>query len=152
MKEIPLTKGHVALVDDEDFECLSQWKWQIDAKGYPRRMARINGKKVNLYLARQIMNPAQGLVVDHQNHDPLDNRRSNLRIATVSQNVQNSRRRKKSRSAKGVYWVTAEGKWRARIMANGVRTNLGNFDSHDQAATAYKNAAFSLHGAFAFCD
>lgn len=98
MKEIQLTQGQVALVDDEDYEYLNQWKWQarLDTKSGSYYAIRTEGTKPfhkTVYLAREIMNTPKNLECDHVNHNTLDNRKNNLRNVTHSQNSKNRRLR-----------------------------------------------------------
>lgn len=137
MKEIPLTRGKVALVDDEDFESLSRFKWQASQESgiwYARR-----GHKT-IRMHTQIMG---GLNVDHRNRNGLDNRRENLRFATRSQNGFNTKLFKSNKSgAKGVSWYKwlAVPKWRADIKVNGRKIHLGYFHDKDEAIAARQTA------------
>ena len=89
MKEIKLTKGKVAIVDDEDFERLNQGNWNFSSQGYAKRTIPFNIPSVMHW--EVIGKPSKGLQVDHINGDKLDNRRENLRICTHSENQQNRR-------------------------------------------------------------
>jgi len=97
VKQIPLTKGKVALVDDADFEHLNQWKWHYNPvcrTGYARRIATIDGKRTLIYMHHDILGiPALGMEADHISTDGCDNRRENLRWGTRAQNLMNSRKR-----------------------------------------------------------
>jgi len=96
------------------------------------------------------MNSKDGEFVDHRNCEPLDNRKSNLRFATRSENMCNRRKRKKATSRfLGVAYCKAEGKWQSVIAHNKKRTWLGRFDSEIEAALAHDEAAKRLHGEFA---
>ena len=102
MKYIPLTQGKLAIVDDEDFEWLSQWKWHFNRKKYAARTINHSGK---LYMHQVILNTPKGMLSDHRNGNGLDNRRKNLRACNVQQNKANSRLPKNNTSGfKGVYW------------------------------------------------
>jgi len=105
MREIPLTNGKVALVDDSDYEWLAQRKWSYQKgskyTGYAVRTDYSAERPKTLSMHGEIVKPAAGLEVDHINHDGLDNRRANLRAVTHSENMRNQRgyRIKKTRPA-----------------------------------------------------
>jgi hypothetical protein len=151
MKQIPLTQGKVALIDDEDFEFLSSLKWyatKTDKHYYAYRGA--HHRKDVMIMHRVIMNCPSGLVVDHIDGNTLNNQKINLRICSRSQNSMNKNVDIDSGSGfKGVSWSKGDGKWRARIRLNGKSIWLGNFCSADEAARAYDNAAKKLFGEFA---
>jgi len=153
MKEIPLTQGKVAIVDDEDFELLSQWKWHYSSAGYATRAIQANGKKRFILMHRLIMNTPVGMETDHINHNGLDNRKSNMRICTLAQNHLNILKNKRNTSGfKGVSWEENRNAWRACIELNGKGTKLGRFKSPQDAARAYDKAARELFGEFAFTN
>lgn len=149
MKKIPLTQGKFALVDDEDYDFLMQWKWHIVAKGYASRTER-NSVNRAIRMHRAILDAREGQEVDHINGNRLDNRRANLRIATSSQNAMN---RKKIEGAgskyKGVCPARAAGKFIAQIKVNGKTIHLGTFASEKAAAKTYNIAAKKNFGEFA---
>jgi hypothetical protein len=161
-KFIPLTKGYSAIVDAADYEWLSQWKWHTRIRhgktAYAGRLQRIeklpNHRKSHLILmARQICGLERGdkRVVDHINHNTLDNRRSNLRICLQGQNARNRRKDKDNTSGyKGVSRNKQNGKWIVRIRFNYRQITVGTFISLEDAAKAYKDAANSLFGEFAY--
>ncbi len=156
MKMIPLTHGKVALVDDQDYNWLSQFKWRAQKSGkrpdafYAVRNITINKRRTTVQMHRQIMRPPKGLEIDHKNNNGLDNRRSNLRFCTRSQNMANSRGHSKRRSSfKGVSFHTQFKKWRAIITQNKKNHHLGFFKSQVQAAKAYDDRAKELFGRFA---
>lgn len=158
MREIPLSRGMVALVDDEDYEELSRYKWSAQyckRRGTyiaVRATSRKSGKKMVL-MHRQIMGLEHGdrRVVDHISvGDTLDNRRSNLRIATNSENMCNSGIRPQNKSGyKGVFWSGVSQKWTAQIRKNYTKYHLGLFETPEAAHAAYCAAAERLHGEFA---
>lgn len=143
MAEIPLTKGEVAIVDDEDYEDLAKHKWYFAAVGYAAR--RKDGKIV--YMHREIMGAEKGLVVDHINHDTIDNRKTNLRCCSQSFNMANASLRLDSISGyKGVHWFPRDSKWKARICVDGKTTHLGLFESKHDAARMYNFWAKDIFG------
>lgn len=152
-KRIPLTQGKVAIVDNADFERLSQWKWH--AREAPRTWYAVRspwkqGKGTTIYMHRVIMNALPGQTTDHRNLDGLDNRHINLRLCTNSQNVANSRKRANCTSQfKGVSWHKATRKWRAQIKVNGRKKHLGGFADEHEAARVYNVAARKYFGEFA---
>ena len=158
MKEIPLTKGFVTLVDDEDFERVSARRWYAQArksgKPYAVCAVRVNrgprGRKI-WFLHWEVLSPRPGWEIDHINGDPLDNRRQNLRYVTHGQNQQNCSRRTESRKGifKGVCWHRQRQKWVAQIAPGGKHVHLGLFDSEEAAARAYDQAAQQFFGEFA---
>lgn len=150
-KEIPLTKGYVALVDDDVYDILSQWKWQIDAYGYAIRTPA-RPAKTTIKMHRAIMNAPQGIDVDHTNGNKLDNRLENLRLCTRGQGICNRPKYSGTYSSqfKGVSFKKNRAKpWRATITANGNAHYLGSFQSESEAAQAYDRAVVHYHGDFA---
>lgn len=145
MKEIPLTQGKVALVDDEDFEAVSTEKWwchRTSGINYVER--RVGNSHQSLH--RFLMNPPENMEIDHINGDGLDNRRCNLRIVTTRGNGQNRHQNKTSKYP-GVCLNTGRGKkWRSYISVNGKWKTLGLYDSEDDAATVYRVACAVLGG------
>lgn len=149
MKEIPLTRGMVAIVDDDDFERINKHKWYACKKGKQsiRWYARRNSRAV--YMHNEIMTPPHGMEIDHINGNTLDNRKSNLRPVTRYQNSLNTAVRSDSvTGVKGVGWHSRRQQYRARITVNGNKMNLGWFNSLVDAITARKDAEQKHHGDF----
>ena len=158
MKQIELTQGKFAIVDDEDYKYLNQWKWCFITAGYAQRVKHISGSKKNrvlehILLHRVLMNCSKGQQVDHINGDGLDNRRENLRISTQAQNVRNKGFSKNNTSGyKGVIFIksgTRSKRWTARLTYNYKPISLGYFDTSIEAAIAYNKAASIYFGEFA---
>lgn len=151
-KEILLTQGKVAIVDDADFEWLNQWKWMYHYTGYAVRSTydRLTKKKGNIRMHRTILSAPPDKDVDHIDGDGLNNQRHNLRLATPSQNLANHKRKKHNTSGyTGVSWDKKRQKWRAYIGIDGKWKYLGRFDSKLAAAKAYDQAAVAYFGPFA---
>lgn len=154
MKEIQLTRGKVALVDDEDYDRINQYKWcAILQKGiwYAHRRGR-PGEPSVVRMSREIMNAVRDEVVDHIDHDGLNNQKVNLRICSQADNSKNRIRRASGVSYtskyKGVHHRKDSGKWVAYIGAR-PKTHLGTFGTEEAAAAAYADASDELYGEFA---
>lgn len=157
MREIQLSQGYAALVDDEDYGRVSGFRWVAlvvrNVVYAVRRFKRDDGKWTTTYLHRFLMGEPKGLMVDHIDGNGLNNQRSNLRLATNSQNQANARKSVTNKSGyKGVHWVSwgkAGGKWRANVSVGGQRKIVGYFSCPAEAAKARDKAALELHGEFA---
>lgn len=156
VREIKLTKGKVALVDEEDFDILSQFNWIYNPKGYAYASIgyRVNGERrkryKKIYMHRMILNPPPNMKVDHIDGNGLNNTRANLRIVTQGQNVINKRNQSNNSSGyKGVYWNKQRQKWHVRVFKNRKCLYSGFFDSVHEAGKAYNQQALKIHGEFA---
>jgi len=165
MKQIPLTQGKFALVDDEDFEYLSQWKWNVSLSkkgntGYAVRSQRYGRIKISICMHRLIMGLENGdkRQVDHIDHDGLNNQKQNLRACTAQENQRNTTSRKNSSSKYlGVRLQKRKLKKtnseresiQARIRIHGKLIHLGCFNTEEAAALAYNEKALELFGEFA---
>jgi hypothetical protein len=143
MKEIPLTQGKFAIVDDTDFEELNQFKWcavELNHHFYATRMIeKSKNPKKNEFMHRRLLPPPNNLEIDHINGNGLDNRRENLRIVTHRQNMQNLHISKSSKYP-GVTWDKRGKKWTAQIWIKGKLINLGSFKEETNAAAVYNIA------------
>lgn len=151
MKEIPLTQGKAALVDDADYNWLMQWKWRLSHYGYVVRCERQIGKRVTIYLHVAVFGTSNDLEVDHKNGDKLDCQQDNLRIATHAQNGRNRGKSKVgvfSSRFKGVHWLKTAQRWRAKITVGRKQIHLGQFTNELDAALAYDTASRIYHGDF----
>lgn len=122
-----------ARVDVDDWPLIAEYRWRLNTYGY----ARVTRSRRDLFMHRLLMGftHGDGRQVDHKNRDRLDNRRSNLREATVSQNAQNRSRVGYGSSAhRGVCWDKNSERWQASAMFNGRNRYLGQFDSEAEAA------------------
>lgn len=146
---IPLTRGEFALVDRSDFARVSEYTW-MHVNGKAPRHGRRDGSEQDLH--RFIMQPKGREIVDHRDGNTLDNRRSNLRVASPSGNQRNMRKWGAGRF-KGVYRNRSAHltpRWYAKIRVEGSRSlYLGSFSSEEEAARAYDRAAREHHGEFA---
>jgi len=155
VRYIPLTRGLYAIVDAEDYEWASKFKWHASGPDkYPYAVRVVyygNGRKITLYLHREITAAPKELLVDHINGNTLDDRSENLRLATKSENAWNMRVNKEGCSSiyRGVGWHKGVGKWVAKITVHGKRIHIGVFDDEIEAAKAYDEAAKQYHGEFA---
>lgn len=151
MREIQLTNGGVALVDDDDFERIAAHRWQRMPQGYAYRCERRRPTPAKVVLMHRVVLMAPpDKHVDHVNGVKADNRKSNLRLCTRSQNLANRTRQPNNKGSryKGVTW-TKEGRlrrpWRARCRYH----ELGWFATEIEAAAAYNARALEIYGEFA---
>lgn len=154
MKQIPLTQGKFALVDDQDFELINKFKWCAHKMGntfYADRGIRVDGKCKTILMHRFILGITEKTSpVDHKNFNGLDNRRCNIRPCTQSQNNMNRKSYANSSSIyKGVIYRNDNKKWYARIRINGKNKNIGSFSNEIDAAKAYDFYALQLYKEFA---
>lgn len=152
MRTVPLTKGLVALVDDDDYARVAHRSWHAVRgwKGHTYYAAsRRPGRGPIEYLHRLLMEAPPRLTVDHINGDGLDCRRANLRLATRTQNAANHGGFPRKSPYRGV--VASRNRWRAYIGSprHGDRVYLGVFSSPEEAAMAYADAARARYGDFA---
>lgn len=158
MKKIELSQGQYAIVDDEDYDVLNQWKWCADycksgKKFYAKRTCYLNGKK-RIRMHRFVTNTTdRNIEVDHINGNSLDNRKSNLRPCSKSRNQQNRNKTINNKSGyKGVAWHKISKKWIVRIGVNSIKIHIGRYDCVKEAARAYNSAAIIYHGEFAYLN
>src|ERR1044071_4380760 len=140
MKKIKLSQGKCALVDDEDYEALSQYTWcavRCGQNWYAQRWP-------TTYMHCQLLGWKGG--IDHKNHNGLDNRRKNLRRADQSANVQNRRKRKGTSSRfLGVSWNRGKSRWQVIICKDGKNRYVGSSKDEEEAARLYDFAALQLY-------
>lgn len=151
MKRIPLTRGYFTTVDDVDYQRASKFRWCVHTRKDSDRKYAIRrgraGEKRTVGLHRWLLNAQDGTEVDHKNGDGLDNRRSNIRICTTSQN---SKGKHRSSNKYGIKGVRKQGNsWLARIIVDYRQIHLGSFRTALAAQRAYNRAAKQYFGEFA---
>ena len=161
-KRIPLTQNKYAIVDNEDYESVSRFRWYaVNCSGlfYAKtgthyatthmgsRRKRWQG---HMYLHRFLLHPPKGFVVDHINSNALDCRRSNMRVCTQAQNIYNTRKLHPGLSQyKGIKWHNRDHVWEAYVHAEGRRFYLGRSPHEEIAAQMYDKGACEIHGEYA---
>lgn len=148
---VPLAKGRIAIIDAADAERVLKYKWHVrpDKHGGFYVKVCIDGKKLALH--RFILDAPQGMDVDHINHNPLDNRRCNIRVCTRAQNMMGQKPHGGS-PYKGTSFITEKKKWIAQIGVSGKNIHLGYFDNAVDAARAYNEAAKRYFGEYALLN
>lgn len=153
VKEISLTGGLVALVDDEDWPLISQHNWRAQKSDTTYYALTGASETAWISLHRLITEATPDQTVDHKDGDGLNNRRSNLRVCTREQNSANRRLGVNNKSGyKGVCWVRKRGKWLAQISVDKKHYTLGAFADPWEAAQAYNKAALAAWGEFALLN
>ncbi len=148
-RRIPLTQGKFALVDPDDYYALISHKWSASKWGRTFYAVRSQGK-TQIKMHRQITNAPPHLLVDHADHNGLNNTRQNLRLCTHAENAANQRPRKDGSSKfKGVCWNKRDKVWDVRLHYNGRNLYIGSSHSELDAAKAYDSAAKFYKGKFA---
>lgn len=159
VKEIPLTQGKIALIDDDDYEKVNQYKWYAVKKNrtcyavraiYNKQTQKIKQQRMH----RFIMNAPEGIEVDHREHPGTNNQKHNLRLATRKQNGANQRKfllnkygKPPTSKYKGVKFK--KGAWEVQIFSNEKTIYLGRFKDEIEAAKTYDKKAIELFGEFA---
>lgn len=147
---LTLPSGHICLIDDEDFEVVSKYKWHIK-RGYAEAWTRDKtpNSLQSIRMHRLIMPHIKGMI-DHRNSNRLDNRKQNLRESTKSTNGMNRGKPITNKSGyKGVSWNARVGKWYASIQKEQKSMGLGYYENIENARDAYIKAAKELFGEFA---
>lgn len=147
MKKIQTSKpNEFAIVDDEDYEYLNQWKWSY-SNGYAIK----RNQKSSIGMHRLILKVPNNMVIDHINHNRLDNRKENLRICSKKQNSYNQKWKKENNYSKykGVTWAKHTKRWKVSIKKDSKTKFLGYFNSEIEAAKKYNEAALTYFGEYA---
>jgi len=152
MKRIKLTGNKFALVDDQDFELLNQWKWYAHKDGntyYAIRGVWKDNKVFRFFMHREILDLKykDGKITDHINRNGLDNRKTNLRIVTKAENCRNHTKFSTNTSGyTGVSWHKVIKKWQSQIRAGGKKINLGYYNNIKDAVGARKQGEIRYWG------
>lgn len=156
MKKIQLTQGQVALIDDVDYEYLSQWKWYAswEHNGFRaiRKLPWVNNKRKTLRMHTAVAERMKidSKKIDHRDQNPLNNQRSNLRSATASQNGHNRGPNKNNTTGvKGISFDKRSGRYQAQIQVEGKKYWLGYFNTLEEAAIVIQKKREELVGEFA---
>jgi hypothetical protein len=154
MKQIPLTQGQFALVDDDDFERVNQFKWQaayspITDSFYAVRRTPAPERKA-IWMARFIMQTPPDMICDHVNHDTLNNQKSNLRNCTRAENKMNQRSQNTVTGMKNIY--VHKKRYRVEIMLDYKKVYLKSFKNLEEAIQARNEALKKYHGDFSNID
>lgn len=144
-----LSRGKVATIDAEDFDRLGRVKWSAKVSGKNTYAVRsVGGRRApkRLWLHREVLSAPEGVEVDHINGDGLDNRKSNLRLATRAQNMRGRRAKPSGKASqfRGVSWFKRDSVWVAQIMVGNKNYYLGRFRCEESAARAYDTKAKEL--------
>jgi len=141
MKKIQLSNGGFTIIDSEDFNWLSQFRWRKDNVGYASYGKRVNGKYKVISMHRLLNNTPDNLQTDHINRNRLDNRKENLRSVTSQENHFNRNIQSNNTSGYvGVHWNKNREKWFAQIKLGGKSIFLGRFNDIKDAIMARKEA------------
>lgn len=148
---ITITHGLTVIIDESDLPLVSPYTWMLKSKAQWDRYACTKIKNKRITLHRFLMSPELSQHVDHINGDTLDNRRSNLRLCTNTDNARNARLRHDSTTGfKGV--SKAGGRWVAQIRRNGTTWHIGSYQTPEDAARSYDAQAKILFGEFAWLN
>lgn len=149
MKKIALSKGKFAVVDDDDYPWLVQNRWWYNGR-YAVRCDYVGKRRINIWMHREIMDTPKKLFTDHINMDRLDNRKSNLRLCTKSQNMLNRPAQQNNTSGhKNIYWDKNRDKWCVEIKVQGKKYHLGRFEQLESAIEKRDLAHRGIIGEFA---
>lgn len=159
MREIELTKGYKALVDDEDYSAVNEYTWYVFFSAsniYAKTFIKLENNKRKSLFMHQLVYELSGQIasnshhIDHKDCNGLNNCRTNIRQASYQNNQANSRKMSKSSSVyKGVSFSKTRNKWEAYIKVNKIKINLGRFSDEREAANSYNIAAMKYFGEFA---
>ena len=150
MKYIPLTKNQFAVVDDESYDYLNQWKWKLDSKGYAvRQTSRKLPPRKNIYMHREIVKTPEGMFTDHKNFNRLDNRKENLRICTKRQNQIHQFNSRNKTGYRGISWNERDKAWVVQISTELGIVKRKQVKDKELAIQIYKELSKEYYGEFA---
>lgn len=150
VKEIILSKSKITtFVDDEDYEMLNKYTWNLSTCKYPQTNIWINNKRTTKQMHLMIINPPRDMCIDHIDGNIYNNQKSNLRVVTIHQNTMNSKSRKGTSKFKGVSKNKKDKKWVSKICFNYKTYILGYFENEKEAAITYNKKAIELFGEYA---
>lgn len=156
MREIQLTQGKVAIVDDSDYELLSAFKWQAQrgrrGNWYAVRTVKRGAKRITLGMHREITAAEPGVEVDHKDHDGLNNQRENLRLCCHHLNGANRVHPISSSGYRGVSWHKSKKVWQAKARNKNKYVYVGQFDDPREAAIARDKVVAQIYGEFAILN
>ena len=145
--------GDRFIIDAEDYDKIKEYRWKTDLGYVTCSVSKGGGRSRNVRLHRIIMDAPKGMVVDHINHNPLDNRKCNLRLVSKLENAWNADHRNRNKSGRvGVSWCESERKWRAQIGVRREKIQLGSYDEFEDAVKAREAAEKKYHGEFSFVN
>jgi len=152
MKEIKLTKNKSVIVDDVWFPIVSQWRWHY-SNGYAVRNIGTRENKELVFMHRYITMAPKCYQVDHINQNKLDNTMQNLRLVKPEKNYINRKMLPSNKTGfKGVCWDAKRGRYIASIQYQNKHYTLGRYNTKEEAALAYNDAAKRLHGEYAYLN
>jgi len=146
-KKLPLTQDQFAIVDEDDYDRLAQYKWCVSRSRnclYARRSSKYQGKKITLQMHRVVLGLEynDNLIIDHINRNGLDNRKANLRIVSQKINSYNCKMQRHNTSGyRGVAFYKQTGKYASYIKINGIQKHLGFYETPIEAALAHDVAS-----------
>lgn len=143
--------GTTFYVDEENEDACKRHSWSLDKNGYVSRKTTLPGRKcVTIFLHRFVFGASENQIIDHINHDKLNNTKENLRLASRKENARNQEKTRGVSRFKGVVFVKKSNKWQAQIgVSTGRHKYLGTFYEENIAAHEYNKAAIAMYGEFA---
>lgn len=149
MKYILTTREQYAIVDDENYDYLNQWKWKLDSKGYAvRQTSRKLGKRKIVYMHREVAKTPQDMLTDHKNFNKLDNRRKNLRICTKRENQIHQTNSRNTSGIRGISYDKNSNKWIIQFSPQKYKYKRIYLNSKQDAIKKYNKMVKKYYGEF----